>query len=125
MTKAKLKKTLVLIFAFAALSAAVAVIYIIETEKAQFQRHAQLVDYTPAVSSDSKVLVVYFSRSGSTELMAMEIAKRYQASLVQLQAEDYRIGFIGWLNALKDSQTQRATITPQRDAGKSHWLQGK
>ena len=38
-----------------------------------------MVDYVPAATSDSKVLVVYFSRSNNTELMAMEIAKHYNA----------------------------------------------
>jgi len=96
------------------LSAAIAVIYIIETEKAQFRRNAELVDFKPVARPDSKVLVVYFSRSGNTELMAMEIAKHFQTSLVHLEADDYRIGFRGWINALKDSQAQHAVISPEK-----------
>ena len=46
--------------------------------------------------------------------MAMEIAKTYQATLIHLEASDYRIGLRGWINALKDSQSQHAVITPER-----------
>ena len=102
------------ILGLAVLSAVIAVIYIIETEKAQFRRNSELVDFKPVAKPDSKVLVVYFSRSGNTELMAREIAKHFQASLVHLEAYDYRIGFRGWINALKDSQTQHAVITPEK-----------
>ena len=57
---------------------------------------------------------MYFSRSGNTELMAMEIAKQFKASLVHLEAEDYRLGFRGFIKALKDSHTQHAVITPKK-----------
>ena len=35
--------------------------------------------------------------------MAMEIAKAKGAKTVQLVAESYKIGFIGWVNALRDA----------------------
>jgi len=98
------------------LAIVIAAISFIEVEKAQFRRNAKFAHSMPAIKPDSKDLVIYFSRSGNTELMAMEIAKRYQASLVQLEAENYRIGFRGFMNALKDSQSQHATITPEKVA---------
>jgi len=90
------------------------VIFVIETENAQFRRNAVLADYEPGTSLDSKVLVVYFSRSNNTELMAMEIARHYDANLVRLYADKYRIGFRGWINSLNDAQTKYAAITPER-----------
>jgi len=113
MAKSKIKKMITILIGLAILAIMIAVI-IIKMEKAQFRRNAELAHYTPRINLGCKDLVIYFSRSGNTELMAMEIAKYYQASLVHLEAEDYRIGFRGFINALKDSQTQRAVITPEK-----------
>jgi len=79
---------------------------------------------TPALSSasinleidtqgDRKVLVVYFSRSGNTELLAKEIARYYQASLLPLKADAYPMGVQGLFNAVVDSQDKRAVISPE------------
>lgn len=95
------------------LAIAIVAISFIEVEKAQFRRNAELAHYLPTIKPESKDVVIYFSRSGNTELMAMEIAKHYQASLVHLEAEDYRVGFRGFMNALKDFRTQHALITPE------------
>jgi flavodoxin len=114
MVRSKIKKMIVILIGLAILAIVIAVIYIIETEKAQFRRNAEFAHYMPTTNLDSKDLVMYFSRSGNTELMAMEIAKYYQASLVHLEAKDYRIGFRGCINALRDSQTQHAMITPEK-----------
>ena len=102
------------LFGLAIFAIAIFVIFVVETENAQFRRNAVLADYEPGTSLDSKVLVVYFSRSNNTELMAMEIAKHYDANLVRLYADKYRIGFRGWINSLNDAQTKHAAITPER-----------
>ena len=102
------------LFGLAIFAIAIIVIFVVETENAQFRRNAVLADYEPGTSLDSKVLVVYFSRSNNTELMAMEIAKHYDANLVRLYADKYRIGFRGWINSLNDAQTKHAAITPER-----------
>ena len=102
------------IFGLAIIAITVFVVFVIETEKAQFKRNAEMVDYVPAATSDSKVLVVYFSRSNNTELMAMEIAKHYNAQLMRLKADKYKIGFFGWLNAINDAQTKHTIITPEK-----------
>jgi len=102
------------IFGLAIIAITVFVVFVIETEKAQFKRNAEIADYEPAATLDNKVLVVYFSRSNNTELMAMEIAKHYDANLIRLYADKYSIGFFGWLNALSDAQTKHATITPEK-----------
>jgi flavodoxin len=102
------------LFGLAIFAIAIFVVFIIGIENAQFERNAAVADYEPGISLDSKVLVVYFSRSNNTELMAMEIAKHYDADLVRLYADKYRIGFRGWINSLNDAQTKHAAITPKR-----------
>lgn len=101
------------ILGLAIIAVTVFVVFVIETEKAQFKQNAEMAGYKPTATLDNKVLVVYFSRSNNTELMAMEIAKHYDANLIRLHADKYRIGFFGWLNALRDSQTENAAITPE------------
>ena len=84
-----------------------------------------LMSITPALSSatvnlevetpsDSKVLVVYFSRSGNTKLLAQEIARYYQAALLPLKAGAYPMGAQGLFNAVLDSQEKRAVISPEK-----------
>ena len=102
------------IFGLTILAIVTFAIFVVWTENAQFERNAELADYQPRTSLDSKVLVVYFSRSNNTELMAMEIANHYEADLIRLYADKYRIGFRGWLNALSDAQTKHAAITPEK-----------
>ena len=63
--------------------------------------------------ADSNVLVVYFSRSGNTELLAKEIARYYQASLLPLKADAYPMGVQGLFNAVVDSQDKQAVISPE------------
>jgi len=111
------KKTMVIIFGLfglVILSITAFATFVVTTENAQFKHNAELANYQPEISLDSKVLVVYFSRSNNTELMAMEIAKHYDANLVRLHADKYRIGFRGWINALNDAQTNHTAITPER-----------
>lgn len=95
------------------LAVAGVVLYVVETEKAQFKANAALAGYEGPSSADTKTLVVYFSRSGNTELMALEIAKTYDAEVVHLEAADYRIGLMGWINAMKDARGNHAVITPE------------
>lgn len=96
----------------AAVAVAAPVTFIIETEKAQYRSNAKRAGLVPSVEPDGRTLVVYFSRSGNTALTALEIARDQKARAVNLLAADYRIGFWGWINALKDSQNQQAVIVP-------------
>jgi flavodoxin len=64
--------------------------------------------------SARKVLVVYFSRSGNTQLLAQEIANYYQASLLALEAKEYPMGLRGLLHAVADSQETQALISPEK-----------
>lgn len=61
------------------------------------------------------VLVVYYSRSGNTEAMAREIARRFQANIVRLKAESYPQTFGGWLRATRDAYFKNpAVIAPEK-----------
>ncbi|OUS11883.1 hypothetical protein A9Q89_07485 [Gammaproteobacteria bacterium 53_120_T64] len=64
--------------------------------------------------SGDKVLVVYFSRSGNTKLLAREISRYYQSALLPIKAEDYPVGIAGLFNAVVDSQDKFARIKPQK-----------
>lgn len=89
-------------------------IFVVETEKAQFQANAALAHYEAPTGPSPNTAVIYFSRSGNTELMALEIAKTYRADVIHLEARDYRIGLMGWINALKDARSNQAVITPEQ-----------
>ena len=87
--------------------------YVVQTEKAQFKQNARLAGYEKPTGSVARTLIVYFSRSGNTELMALEIARTYSADVVRLEAEDYRLGLAGWINAMTDARDEHAVITPK------------
>jgi len=60
------------------------------------------------------VLVLYYSRSGNTEAMAREIARRFQTDIIKLTAESYTLDFSGWINANVDAWNQNpAVIKPE------------
>ena len=77
MTGDKLKKMAAIIFGLAVLAVTIFVVYVIETENSQFRSNAKMVNYKTITTPDSRILVLYFSRSGNTELMAMKIAEHY------------------------------------------------
>ncbi len=51
----------------------------------------------------ARVLVAYYSRSGNTEAMAREIARRYQADIARIAASAYSLDFTGWNAARRDA----------------------
>ncbi len=59
------------------------------------------------------ILVLYYSLSGNTELMAKALASRYRADLIEIAAEEYD-GFIGSNRASADAWTEEriSTINP-------------
>jgi flavodoxin len=63
----------------------------------------------------SDVVVIYHSRTGNTETMAMEIARRFQTDLIEIKADAYSNDFGGWWNAGRDSWYERpAVIKPEK-----------
>ena len=59
--------------------------------------------YSPKQDKDSTVLVVYYSRSGNTEAMAREVARKFNADIVKIEAERYPLDYQGWRNAANDA----------------------
>jgi len=59
--------------------------------------------YSQKQDKDSTVLVVYYSRSGNTEAMAREVARKFNADIVKIEAERYPLDYQGWRNAANDA----------------------
>lgn len=72
-------------------------------ESRQARELAGKQPYAPAITSASRTVVVYFSRSGNTAVAARHIAMRLYAQLFPLEAPAYRLGPGGLTNALKDA----------------------
>ncbi len=66
--------------------------------------------YKRKEASPADVLVLYYSRSGNTEAMAREIARKFQADIIKLTAESYTLDFKGWINANIDAWNQNPTV---------------
>lgn len=71
--------------------------------------------YAPRQTDASDVLVVYYSRSGNTEAMAREIARTFNADIVQILTDKYPLDYQGWRKANKDADEQvtMVRITPE------------
>ncbi len=59
--------------------------------------------YTQKQTGPTDVLVVYYSRSGNTEAMAREIARKFEADIVNIESEKYTLDYEGWRNASRDA----------------------
>ena len=66
-----------------------------------------------------KVLVVYYSRTGTTRRLAEEISGRLGADIEEVIDKRNRKGIIGWLSAGRDAGAKRLTeiAEPQRELG--------
>jgi hypothetical protein len=113
--KKNYKKLLIIFLGLAALITVIQVSSVLIIELVQLNRNQKFVAENYKNRGGFDNLVIYFSRSGNTELMAMEIAKAKRAKAVQLVAESYKIGFIGWVNALRDAGRKEASITPSSE----------
>ncbi len=63
--------------------------------------------YTSKQDKASDVLVVYYSRSGNTEAMAREIARRLHADILRIETKSYGLDFKGWLQANGNSRSRK------------------
>ncbi|WP_210413730.1 flavodoxin family protein [Leptospira ilyithenensis] len=116
MNKFRLEKKYIIMFEIVlgiiTLSVVINLTSVIQIEKYQLNKNEKLISNYPKNESSSTILVVYFSRSGNTELMALEIAKIKNAHVLRIDADEYKIGFLGWLNAMKDARDHIASISP-------------
>ncbi len=64
---------------------------------------------------DNRILVLYYSMGGNTEIMAKKIASRYQADLVEIMADDYSNDLAGSTRAVRDAwvEENECTIAPE------------
>ena len=79
----------------------------------QYRQNAKLLKSFRLPQQPASTLVVYFSRSGNTEVMAYQIAEIKQAHLLNIEASDYKIGFAGWRHAMRDARKTKAVISTQ------------
>ena len=103
-----------IVLAMAVLVVVVQLSSVIGIEYYQNARNAKLRSSLTPGQQNSKNLVVYFSRSGNTELMAFKIAQMKNALLLNLIAKDYEIGLKGWVNAMMDARKTTAVISPRK-----------
>jgi flavodoxin len=69
--------------------------------------------YAPNPEKPANVLVVYYSRSGNTEALAREIARKLEADIVRIESGTYSLDFKGWRKASKDARSETyAKIEP-------------
>jgi len=71
--------------------------------------------YTPKQGKATNVLVIYYSRSGNTEAMAREIAKKFDADIVKIRADRYPLDYQGWRNANNDADDKVTTTEIKPD----------
>lgn len=86
---------------------------IVGIEFYQFNRNKKLLREIEE-NSNASTLVIYFSRSGNTELMANEIARIKKADLLTIEADEYKIGLKGWIESLRDARNTTAQIIPEK-----------
>jgi len=56
-----------------------------------------------------KTLIIYFSRSGHTEKIGKELAKRLDADLESIKDKKKREGILGWIKSGRDSLKKKTT----------------
>jgi flavodoxin len=95
----------------AVIAPVVSSVSVVAIDAVQSKRNAQFAAANfPPSPSGSEVLVAYYSRSGNTELMALELARAMHATTLPLRDESYPIGFRGWINALRDARRTEAAV---------------
>lgn len=85
---------------------------IVSIDNYQYKRNQKIIQSLIEAERSSKTLVVFFSRSGNTELMARKIAEIKKAHVIPIRSERDNIGFWGWIEALQDARNTTAEITP-------------
>ena len=70
------------------------------------------------MTTERRVLVVYYSRTGNTERVARDLAARLDADLEKINDEAKRSGFLGYISAVYDSIRNVAAVIaePQKDS---------
>lgn len=80
----------------------------------RYRENQKLIEQFPQSKQPSKTLVVFFSRSGNTEVMARKIAHMTQADVLPLQSARNQLGAVGLLQSAQDARNTHADITPKK-----------
>lgn len=113
-TKTMAKKMVIWIIGLIILAIAIAESVIVGIDSYQYHQNQKLIEKYHQNSQKSDILVVFFSRSGNTEVMARHIAKIKNADVLPLQSARNQIGFVGHIQALQDARKTDADITPKQ-----------
>ena len=115
MTKKQMAKKMAFwIIGLIILAIVIAESVIVGIDSYQYHQNQKLIERFNQTQEKSKTLVVFFSRSGNTEVMARQIAKLQNADVLPLQSDRNQIGFIGHIQALKDARKTQANIIPKQ-----------
>ncbi len=109
-----LPKMMLWIFGVLCLLVLIAGGVIVGIDSYQYRQNQKLIEKFSPNQQASKTLVVFFSRSGNTEVMARKIAQLTGADVLPLQSARNQIGVVGWLQALQDARNTHADITPNK-----------
>ena len=97
----KQSKRMLIIFVASLIAAALAASFLLVQIKDRTYFHSP--PYTQKNTRATDVLVVYYSRSGNTEAMAREIARKFEADIVRIESEKYTLDYQGWRHAGRDA----------------------
>ena len=75
--------------------------------------YEELLDKDQVEVRNAENVVIYFSRSGNTAVMAKTIAKIFKADLINIDASKYKIGFWGLTQAARSFQNREVEIDPK------------
>lgn len=114
MKKLTAKKMVFWIIGLMILAIVIAESVIVGIDSYQYHQNQKLIERFHQTQEKSKTLVVFFSRSGNTEVMARQIAKIKNADVLPLKSDRNKIGFIGHIQALKDARNTTADIVPKQ-----------
>lgn len=84
-------------------------------EKYQSAENKKVIEFqkNQLNNSASKSIVIYFSRSSTTALVAQRIANNKNAKVIELESKKYELGFTGWIKSLVDAREDETNIFPR------------
>ncbi len=108
--KVKIRNTFLVTIVVAALLGVAAFVLVQIKDRTYFHSPP----YAPDPQKQTGVLVVYYSRSGNTEALAREIARKLAADIVRIESAAYSLDYKGWRRASKDAGSEvLAQIKPE------------
>ena len=84
-----------------------------EIEKIQANMNAELIQKDKDTPKQNNSVIIVYSRSSTTLILAQYIAEEIGASVYQLKAPAYELGLLGWSNAMIDARNHTAIISPK------------